>query len=121
MYLAIHTAPDNANETIIFGQQPVIEVMDLGTGKPASPLRESWDITVSIATNPNSGTLEGTKTVSVVGTQASFTDLKISNYGVGYVLKFVSNHGQEVKILAFCQFYKVLNIEWFEKFKLVPN
>ena len=96
MYLAVNTQPGDANETIVFGKQPVIEVMDLGTRQPAHPLREAWDVTVSIATNPNSGVLSGTKTVSVNGTKAAFKDLELSSYGVGYALKFTSNHGDEV-------------------------
>ena len=96
MYLAVNTHPGNANETIIFGQQPVIEVMDLGTRQPAHPLREAWDVTVSIETNPNNGVLSGAKTVSVNGTTAVFKDLAISTFGVGYALKFTSNHGNKV-------------------------
>ena len=100
MYLAVAMQPDKANETIVFGQQPVIQIMDVGTGKPAFPLRESWQINVTMETNPNNGALSGSQTVNVVGTKASFTDLAISAFGVGYELKFVSNHGQTVRIFS---------------------
>ena len=99
MYLAVNIQPDNANETIIFGQHPHIQVMDLGTQQPAHPLREAWDVTVAIETNPNKGILSGTKTVTVNGTAAVFKDIAITTFGVGYVLKFTSNHGNEVSYL----------------------
>jgi len=100
MYLAVMTQPDKANDTVIFGQQPVIQVMDMGTGKAADPLREAWDISVTIEDNPNSGALSGSRSIGVVGTKAYFGDLAISAYGVGYVLKFESNYGHTVCTLS---------------------
>ena len=55
-----------------------------------------WTVTASLHTTRNGGKLEGTLTVPVVGYRANFTDLKISSYGVGFVVKFRTNKGQQV-------------------------
>lgn len=98
MYLYEMLSPGDANETIAFGQQPIIDVRDFGTGLSASPLYEQWSVTVSLATNQNNAVLSGTTTVPVVGTYANFTDLTISKFGIGFVLKYRSSYGNEVRL-----------------------
>ena len=97
-YLDVATQVSNANQSVIFGTQPVVEVRDLGTGKRATPLKTPWWIAVSLFSNPKSGKafLNGTFNVSVVKEQAVFTDLLVTLYGQGYVLKFESSYGLSV-------------------------
>ena len=97
-YLAMITQASNANQSVIFGTQPVVEVRDLGTGMRATPLKTPWRIVVSLYSNPKLGKafLNGTFNISVVKERAVFTDLLITVYGRGYVLKFESNYGQSV-------------------------
>ena len=97
MFIIISTPPTDANETVVFGQQPVVDVHDMGTGLSAYPLRTLWAITVSLNKTINNGVLSGNKTANVVGTNATFTGLAISSYGVGFVLKFESNYGHVVR------------------------
>ena len=86
--------PENANDSVPFGQQPIIEVRDLGTNLAAKPLKKSWTITVQISSG--SGTLSGTTSVNVLQERASFTGLTIAGYGTGYILRFSSNYGHQV-------------------------
>lgn len=96
-YLAIKQSPQDANDSVIFGQQPVIEVRDVGTGLAARPLKSNWNITASIKSNAaGNGSLQGNLSVVVSGEIGSFTDLLIIGYGVGYTLLFKSNQGQMV-------------------------
>ena len=88
--------PDDANETVIFGTQPVVQVYDKGTNLPAYPLRENMTITVSLSVTHNSGVLSGTKVATVHNTSANFTNLKISAYGVGFVLRYDCDGGHTV-------------------------
>ena len=97
-YLALKQQPANVNDSIVFGQQPLVEVRDLGTHVAAKPLKRSWNVTVTISNNPNSGTLGGIKAFAVVGEVATFTDLSITGYGVGYTLLFQSNFGHQVHL-----------------------
>ena len=116
MYLFELLAPDKANDSVVFGQQPVIDVRDFGTGKSSFPFRGQWNITASLVSSSNGGQLFGAKTVVVVGTQASFVDLKISSYGVGFVLKFKSSSGHEVcrvlvvLLVAFTKCYEIYKV-----------
>lgn len=109
MYLFVTTPPARANETVVFGQQPVVDVRDMGTGKSAIPLRTPWTVTASLKEALNGGVLSGNRMVNVVGTFANFTDLVISTYGVGFVLQFESNYGQVVSdvIQCFSQSYSM--------------
>ena len=101
MLIVVEIDPRDANETVIFGQQPVIDVRDVGTLKSAYPLRKTWNVTVSLNKTFNGGILSGNKTVSVIGTHANFSNLAISSYGVGFVLKFESNYGHVVSDAIF--------------------
>lgn len=97
-YLDVTTQVSNANQSVIFGTQPVVEVRDLGTGKPAAPLKNPWWIAVSLFSNPKLGKafLNGTFNVSVDKEQAVFNDLLVTLHGQGYVLKFESSYGHSV-------------------------
>lgn len=97
-YLKIVTQVANANQSVIFGTQPMVEVRDLGTGVRAKPLKTPWWISVSLYSNPKLGQsfLNGTFNVSVVKERAVFTDLLVTLYGRGYVLKFESSYGHIV-------------------------
>ena len=88
--------PGDANETIVFGKQPVVQVYDKGTNLPAYPLRENIVVTASLSVTHNGGVLSGTKTVTVGNTTAHFTDLKISAYGVGFVLQYQTDASHTV-------------------------
>ena len=88
--------PSDANETAIFGTQPVVQVYDQGTNLPAYPLRENITVTVSLSVTHNNGVLSGTKVATVHNTSANFTDLIISAYGVGFVLRYDSDGGHTV-------------------------
>ncbi len=48
-------------------------------------------VSMSISTNPNSGTLSGTTSVTASAGVASFSNLSINNEGVGYVLQASAN------------------------------
>src|SRR5437868_1850166 len=43
-------------------------------------------VTIVIGSNPAAGTLSGTTTLNAVGGVATFSNLKIDNYGLGYGL-----------------------------------
>lgn len=96
-YLAIIQQPGRANESTIFGRQPIIEIRDLGTHVCATPLKTTWNVTVSIYTNPKPGKsiLNGQLLVQVLNERAQFTDLMITDYGE-YMLRFTSNYGHSV-------------------------
>ena len=94
-YLKVVTQVANANQSVVFGTQPVVEVRDLGTGRRATPLKSPWWVAVSLYSNPKLGEsfLNGTFNVSVVNERAVFKDLLVTLYGLGYVLKFESRYG----------------------------
>jgi len=60
-----------------------VQVLD-GNGNPI--LTSTIPVTVSILTNPGSGTLSGTTTVNAVGGTASFPGISIDRAGLGYTL-----------------------------------
>lgn len=97
-YLEVVTQVANANQSVTFGAQPVVEVRDLGTGRRATPLKTPWWVTVSLHSNPKLGQsfLNGTFNVSVVKERAVFTDLLVTLYGSDYVLKFESSYEHSV-------------------------
>ena len=99
-FLAVKESPKDANDSVAFGTQPVIEVRDVGTNVAAKPLKRYWNITASIDNNAaGNGSLKGTVNSVVMGEVATFTDLLIVGYGVGYTLKFKSNYGHTVSII----------------------
>ncbi|HSD32083.1 MAG TPA: hypothetical protein VLB49_09255 [Gemmatimonadales bacterium] len=60
-----------------------VEVRDAGGNRVTTATNS---VTVAIGTNPNSGTLGGTKTVAAVNGVASFSTLSIDSAGIGYAL-----------------------------------
>ena len=102
-YLAVAVQPADANQTVVFGTQPVIEVRDVGTRRRASPLKQAWWVAVDLGANPKPGValLSGTRNVSVVDERAPFTDLLITRYGTGFVLRFQSTDGHIVETASF--------------------
>lgn len=80
-----------------------MEVRDIGTGRRATPLKSPWWVAVSLYSNPKLGLsfLNGTFNVSVVNERAVFTDLLVTLYGLGYVLKFESSYGHSVQSAPF--------------------
>jgi len=102
-YLKVVTQVANANQSVLFGTQPVVEVRDIGTGRRATPLKSAWWVAVSLYSNPKLGLsfLNGTFNVSVVNERAVFTDLLVTLYGFGYVLKFESSYGHSVQSAPF--------------------
>ena len=106
-YLKVITQPGNANQSMTFGKQPVIDVQDIGTHLRATPLKGAWWIAAFLSTNPKPGQsqLMGTHNVSVINERARFKDLSITLYATGYKLMFVSSHGQSTLSSPFEVFY----------------
>lgn len=96
-YLSIIEQPGLANASAVFGQQPIVEVRDEGTRARATPLKTTWQISVSIFSNPKPDkvVLMGQLSVPVNQERARFSGLLISEYGQ-YKLQFTSNHGHTV-------------------------
>jgi hypothetical protein len=97
-YLEIIIQPGLANASEVFGRQPVVEVRDVGTRARATPLKTTWKVTASLYYNPKPGrsVLKGILSVIVSGERALFSDLMITEYGEGYVLRFESKTGPNV-------------------------
>ena len=87
-----------ANESKVFGQQPILAVRVIGSNIMAIPLPVPMWVSVNISANPSNGNLTGVKnvTVSDVTGFANFSNLSIDAYGVGYVLQFVNNLGHSI-------------------------
>ena len=91
-YLNFYQTPFDANETVPFGQQPLLFIAD-ENNQVVSTLRhsadESWKLTVSIHAGYGhpSAVLSGTTTVAFVDGWANFTDIAISHSGA-YKLDF---------------------------------
>lgn len=102
-YLEVVTHIANANQSVPFGTQPVVEVRDMGTSRRAAPLKTPWWVTASLHANPKprDSFLNGTFNVSVEKERAVFTNLLVSLYGLGYVLRFESSYGHVVLSAAF--------------------
>jgi hypothetical protein len=85
--LAFTTQPGDASVGSPIPGPPTVTVQDqLGNTVTSS----SASITVSMATNPAGGALSGTTTVNATGGVASFTNLSISQPGIGYTLAATS-------------------------------
>src|SRR5437667_176154 len=85
--LVLGTQPSNARAASSITPAVTVQVQDAGgnvvTGSTAS-------VTVAIGTNPSSGTLSGTTTVSAVNGVATFSNLSIDKAGTGYKLTATS-------------------------------
>src|SRR5512143_3493773 len=70
------------------------------------------NITMSIGTNPNAGTLSGTLTVAASGGVATFSDLHIDNPGTGYTLQAAAGGFTAVVSAAFNVLPSGAGIAW---------
>jgi hypothetical protein len=84
---------------LAFGQQPTAAVSQQSIAPPATVrildadgnlTTSTANVSVAIGTNPNGGTLSGTKTVNAVGGTATFSGLVIDKAGTGYTLAVTS-------------------------------
>jgi hypothetical protein len=82
--LVFNPSPSDSTGGVAFPTQPVVEVQDAG-GYVVTNYTGS--ITLTIATNPGSGTLAGTTIVPVSNGKASFSGLSIDKPGTGYTLQ----------------------------------
>jgi hypothetical protein len=80
--LVFSTQPVGAVHGNPLATQPIVQIQDAGGNLTNS----NAQVTVAIGTNPNSGTLAGTKTVSASNGSATFAGLSIDNTGNGYTL-----------------------------------
>jgi len=87
--LAFTTSPSGATGGATFSTQPVVTVQDAGGNTVTTD--NSTQVTVAIGTNPSSGTLSGTKTVTVSSGVATFSGLSIDKAGTGYTLTATSS------------------------------
>ncbi len=86
--LAVTTGPGNSVAGAAFGTSPAVTVLDAGGNTVTT---SSVSITLAIGTNPGSGTLSGTATVSAVNGVATFSGLSIDKAGTGYTLTAASS------------------------------
>ncbi|XP_076824499.1 fibrocystin-L-like isoform X2 [Clavelina lepadiformis] len=89
--LVVSSLPSSAEEYVVFDPQPMVSILD-ADNQVVSTLGGNWMVTVSLntsATNAvNEATLMGNTTVEVSNGYASFTDLRITHSGTGYILIF---------------------------------
>ncbi len=81
--LVFSTQPGGAAQNQPLNPQPVVTAVD-NAGNRAYNF--SGSVTVTIGTNPSSGTLAGTTMVNALNGVATFTNLSINNAGNGYTL-----------------------------------
>ena len=81
--LAFTQQPSNSTGGVAFGTQPKVTVQDAFGNTVTS---DTSSVTLAIGTNPGTGTLSGTKTVTAVNGVATFSGLSIDKSGTGYRL-----------------------------------
>src|SRR4029079_6355970 len=81
--LAFSVQPSNTTAGAAITPAVKVEVRDANGNVVTS---SSASATLTIGTNPSSGTLSGTKTVAAVNGVATFSDLSIDKAGTGYTL-----------------------------------
>jgi len=81
--LVFTVQPSNTAQNIAFSPAVAVSVED-SNGNVVTTSSDS--ITIAIGTNPSSGTLSGTTTVSATSGVATFNGLSINNLGTGYTL-----------------------------------
>jgi uncharacterized delta-60 repeat protein len=82
LHLALAQQPTNAPENGTITPAVTVQVLNAAN----SLVNSSTAVTVSIGTNPASGTLSGTKTVAAINGTATFNNLAIDKLGAGYTL-----------------------------------
>src|SRR5205814_4573593 len=81
--LGFSTQPSNTTAGISIAPAVTVQVRDT-YGNPI--ITSTASIAMAIGTNPGSGTLSGTRTLSAVNGIATFSDLSIDKSGTGYKL-----------------------------------
>jgi hypothetical protein len=85
--LAFAVQPGNTSVNAIITPAVTVEIQDAAGNKITTATNT---VTLSIGTNPGSGTLTGTLSKAAVAGVATFNDLKINAAGTGYTLSAVS-------------------------------
>jgi hypothetical protein len=99
--IAFTVEPSNAAQGIAITPAVVVSVEDAG-GNVVTSATDS--ITITIGTNPGSGTLSGTRTVSAASGVATFSTLSISAVGTGYTLNATDNTNSGFPVVASTSF-----------------
>src|SRR5207249_4223630 len=86
--LAFGTQPSNTAAGTSISPAVTVQVQDAGGNLVTT---STASITVAIGTNPGSGTLSGTTTVTASGGVATFSNLSINKTGTGYTLSATSS------------------------------
>src|SRR5438132_1064278 len=86
--LAFGTQPSNTAAAASISPAVTLQVQDAGGNLVTT---STASITVAIGTNPGSGTLSGTTTVTASGGVATFSNLSINKTGTGYTLSATSS------------------------------
>ncbi|HET9708169.1 MAG TPA: Ig-like domain-containing protein, partial [Gemmatimonadales bacterium] len=81
--LGFHVAPSNGSGGVAIAPAIEVEVQDAGGNRVTSA---GNTVTISLATNPKSGTLSGTTVVGAAGGIATFANLSIDSAASGYRL-----------------------------------
>ena len=96
--LTFSAQPTSAGANLAFFTDIQVQVLD-ASGALVTTATDA--VTLSIGTNPGTGTLSGTQTVNAVGGVATFSDLSIDKAGTGYALAAMSDGHSGVSSLAF--------------------
>ncbi len=81
--LAFDVQPTNTDKDSTISPAVTVRILDASNNLVTSSTR---NVSLTIGTNPSSGTLTGTTTVVAVGGIATFSNLSINNAGNGYTL-----------------------------------
>ena len=84
--LAVSVQPTNTASGTAISPAVTVQIQDAAGNLTTS----TANVTMSIGTNPSSGTLSGTATVAAVAGTATFSNLSIDKAGTGYTLGAVS-------------------------------
>ncbi len=85
--LSFSTQPAQANGGDPFGQQPTVDILDLGGNRVAQAL----SVTITLDSGPAGATLSGASTVTATAGRATFVGLSIDKAGSGYRLTATSS------------------------------
>jgi uncharacterized delta-60 repeat protein len=82
LHLAFTQQPANVPQNVSINPAVTVQILDASN----NPVNTNAAVTISIGTNPSSGTLSGTTTVAAVNGTATFNNLSIDKLGTGYTL-----------------------------------
>ena len=124
--LSVIVQPDGANETVLFGIQPKLWMLDskgdqvnsVGYGEIGA-----WVVTATIrpGTGDPEASIIGNNTVKFSKGWANFTTLRISHNGTGYVLDFNISKPSTAKFNTSSQPFDVKERELYFTFKTQPG